>query len=810
MPVELISESNKSPRIISCIDFIKKIKLCIEMANNKIIINMTKPEIKYDWVCIKKNISYDYYFDNLKINWERVVQEYISQTNNSCQLHELMKIYQKYDSQSANFDNIVDFVVSENFTFLNWDLDFKLDTNIFENISSMCNIIYHSCQITDVYKCFIGKYKNKYLEKFKNKTKEEMIEIIKTDFLQTNNFVKNLVQNNYFKEDFFNDLSKNLQDIYSLSIKSELNTNLPDDLGMMKNFFVKIIEKYYNELHPIIWAQILYSILDNIFIELPYTNDEIFQFISGNILKNSGPFILKMIQFIKPMLSEYQISKYSLKNMSYPKLNDKQIDFLLEKIIYKYETYNVLDNFSASVGHICKLQKLSNPSEKIIVKIIKPLSIIQSCWEYKTLISIFPVNSCEQKFIKSILESNGKEFNVFNEINNINKAYQYYTCSYKSIFNLDIEANLTTVKHLPDVLKDKYWFAFSMTMAPGISLEKIINQNIILCDTKIKANLHRCLDLLVYKFFYNIIKNGFYHGDLHSGNIFYSYELSQLTLIDFGCVNEIDIYSDDSSMQTILDILIMSVFYNYDGILDILTKYVNDKYDENKININSKSYNTFKEQLQFYKIQNILNRNEIQKRYLIHNNQIFGKQRVLEENLIEKPIKLNLGESENKSIYKYLELEENINDPNIYDPNIYNNNEILKLIPKNNYSDICLNDVLEKITKFYLSNGINIAIRFTEFYEFQRSYLLLVNVLKNFGYDDIRMSYIINKAIINWKNIPELLHLTTTIKITKIYLREKKLYNDLINNGTKLIQSSGNNDTFFQKHIKQKHIYDKF
>ncbi|AGC01725.1 putative protein kinase [Acanthamoeba polyphaga moumouvirus] len=768
------------------------------MANNKILINMTKPEIEYDWVCIKKNISYDYYFDNLKNNWERAVQEYISQTNNSCQLHELMKIYQKYDSQTTNIDNIIDFVLSENFDFLFRDLDFKLDTNIFKNISNMCNILYHSCQIIDVYKCIIGKYKGKYLEKFKNKNRDEITTIIKMDYSQAKSFVKNLTENS-FKKEFFDNLSKNLQDIYSLSIISELNTNIPDDLGMMKNFFTKIIEKYYNVLHPIIWAQILYNILDNIFIELPYTNDEIFQFISGNILKNSGPFILKIIQFIKPMLTPDQISKYSLKNITYPKLNDKQIDFVLEKIIHDYETYDILENYSASVGHICKLQKLSNPNEKVIVKIIKPLSVIQSCWEYKTLINIFPKNTCEYSFIKSLLESNGKEFNVFNEINNINKAHENYTCSYKSIFNLDIEANLTTIKYLPNILKDKYWFAFCMSLAPGISLDKLLNQKIVLNDTHYRANLHRCLDLLVYKFVYNIIKNGFYHGDLHSGNIFYCHELSQLTLIDFGCVNEIDLYSNDSSIQIILDILIMSIFYNYDGILDKLTKYVNDKCDENKININSKSYSVFKEKLRSYKTQNILNRNEIQKRYLIHNDQIFGKQRISEENLMEKPIKFNHIENKNESIYKYLDLEDNISDSHIYESNTILNNSI----SKNNNYDICLSDILEKITKFYLANGVNIAIRFTEFYEFQRSYLLLVNVLKSFGYDDIRMSYIINKAIINWKNIPELLHLTTTIRVAKIYLQEKKLYNDLINNNIKLIQSCGNNDIFFQKHVKK-------
>ena len=41
---------------------------------------------------------------------------------------------------------------------------------------------------------------------------------------------------------------------------------------------------------------------------------------------------------------------------------------------------------------------------------------------------------------------------------------------------------------------------------------------------------------------------------------------------------------------------------------------------------------------------------------------------------------------------------------------------------------------LAKIFKYYTEKGVNIAIRLSEFYEFQKAYLLLLGVLKQVGY----------------------------------------------------------------------------
>lgn len=784
---------------VPCVDLINKLNKSIEMANDEIINNMTKSGTKYDWVCIKNNITYNYYFEFLKKNWDKIITKHISQTNNPWKIIDFINIHKKINIKENDLQDILNTIISNEISDTSTYpiTDFELSPDMFENISQICHMIFHSFQIIEIYKCFVRKYKIKYSTKYHDKSEHEISSIIKQDFDHIINKIQNIISDKSIKEQFFNNLSVNLYEIYSLTIKNELGNNLPDDLGLLKNLFTKVVSVYYDNLHPVIWTQIFSGIMENIFIDLPNNDQDILKFLSGQILINSGPFILKIIQFIKPMMNKNQIEKYSLDNFTYPKLTNNQINIILNKIINNYDMYNIITHHSASIAHVCQMYHLSDPDNIFVIKIIKPLSIVQSCWEYKILNNIFDKLSCEYDFIKKMLESNGREFNVQNEIDNMKKAFKYYTCTYSSIFGHNIEAKLTTTQFLPNIVNDNSWFAFAMTKAEGMSLDRIIHDKIITKNTIYYHNLHRCLDLLVYKFFYQIIKNGYYHGDLHAGNIFYSHKLSQITLIDFGCVNKIDLFSNNDTSQIIIDILIKSIFYNYSGILDIIIHYVNNKCGETKIDINNSSYNKFNKELKNYRSTNIKNKKHMDEKNKEYNDHLFDINLINQEkNKMHDSINIGKNITSGKNtIYKYLDLELSPEDP------IH-----IQLIPSNysfnnSKNIIGLNDVLEKITKFFLSNGINLAIRFSEFYEFQRAYLLLVNVLKSVDYDNYRMSNIIDKAIINWKNLPELLHLKTTIRATRIYFHERKLYNDFIYSDKKKYNFDDNNDNFFKKHI---------
>lgn len=575
------------------------------------------------------------------------------------------------------------------------------------------------------------------------------------------------------------DIANKLVTIYSFSVGGELDKLIPNELGSLKSFFVKVISTYYDNLHPIIWVQIFRQMIDNFLIDLPRTSEEIFQFVSKYTLLNSGPFILKTLQMIRPVISVETASKYSLTKLSYPLMDSNQVDLILNKVISDWSMYKIMGNFSASVGHVCLVSKVDNPENLFIIKIIKPISIAQSCWEYKKLYSVYPEGSCERSFVQSIIKSNGKELNVLNEINNINKGFENYTGTY-DVFTSEIDAKITTIQNIPDIINEDCWFALTMTLAPGISVSSLVEDDLLKSDTKYRAKLHRCLDLLVYHFFLGIIKSGYYHGDLHGGNMFFSYEKSQLTLIDFGAMGQLDIFGATSDTNTLLDIVIMSIFYNYDGILDTMTDLLNGKCASSgeKINKETTEYTTFKQTLRKHRMTNIITHDMYAERSEKYAEDIFGSKRIDDENK-----KSSLGELPHPkhtpvvidSVYSYLE----VNQPE--KEVVIENRDVLPDFTgvSEDGSHIGFSGILDLIIKFYAKSGINIAVKFTEFYEFQKAYALLLGVLRKTNYSPYRTTIMLRKSIARWQNIPELFNLSTTIHVMSTYYRENNNYTSL-------------------------------
>lgn len=799
---------------LSCLNIFNELNKSIDIANNQIINNMTDPSMQYDWACIKPNLTYDNYYNSIKMDWEQIVNSLINQPNKcTSNVGEIFDTYRHLDPDriararqiisaltsndentniglaGINIDELILDVIATSILKKDIDTYFEVTPNFIQTSKNLSKVLAENCQcqMIDIYKIVIKKYKKKYQNKIQGKSKDEVIELLRNNYRQFKEIFVDFGNNNIQPENKIIDtLSNKLTGLYGFSVESELNRLIPNELGSLKIFFVRVISEYFNNLHPIVWTQIFKGLTENIFVDLPFTTDEFFSYASKQLLLNSGPFILKILQTIRPVLTPELAQKYNLTKLTYPKLNPMQVELILSKVVYNWPMYKILDNFSASVGHVAKVVRVDDPQHIFIIKIIKPLSIAQSCWEYQTLHNIFPPGTCEQAFIKNMLESNGREMNVRNEINNIDRGYRYYTCDYNEIYSIDINAMLTTVQNIENIIHPYSWFALAMTLAPGIPLSKLIEtndyQHLINNDTKYRAKLHRCLDLLVFKFFSNIISNGFYHGDLHSGNIFFSYEQNRMTLIDFGAVGEINLYEDDPDIKTLLDIIIMSVYSNYDEMLDVMTILLNSKCTETQIDMNSLDYKQLKNKLLNYRLQNIRNEEIDAQQREIYKNNIFSDERIQQEknddiNIIHTQYNID-------SIYSYLEIQPK-NKSNV----VVENSDILpKLVDTSVKSNwIGFDQVLTEIITFYAISGVNIAIKLSEFYELQKAYILLLGVLAKVNYDDYRTSIALNKAIVNIKNLSQLKHLSTVIYLTKSYNKERKKHKklkEIINNNS--------------------------
>lgn len=802
---------------MSCMEVVTNIVDSISEVNTEITKNMIEKEVRYEDVCIKPNLTFDFYYSSLKDKWEKIINEYISRTDtctggmqNILFLYEViskLKSGLKTDHrnlidklgdvtpkqiESAAYDKMVDVALNiikgESETSFVMDISMKKTlTNLASTFGDHCQ-----CQMIDIFTYIMSKYKKKYAKKLAGKSREESIKILQRDY----EYIKESVKT--FSKIKSNSVPLSTIDpssVFNFSIDNELNKLVPDELGTMKQFFIKIISQYFNNLHPIIWAQIFKGIMNNIFNDLPLSPAEMFSFVSKYLLLNSGPFILKLLQMIRPILSDEIASKYNLTKLTYPLLEPNQIKIILKQIVIEYDMLNVTYNKSASVGHVCIGYDVRKPDDRFVIKIVKPLAIAQSCWEYSILKDLFPKDSCEANFIKNTLRSNGSEMNVDNEIANLDRGHENYTTDYKTEFGIDIDAKLTTIAHKSGIIKEGTWFALAMTLAPGIPLAELIESKILENDTKFRANLHRCLDLLVTKFFYVLISKGFYHGDLHSGNVFYSFKHKQLTMIDFGAMGDIEIFNNDETTTKLLSILVMSVYYDYDGMLDVLTDILNDRCKEDPksfIDKNSESYQNFKTLLIKHKVKNTLNaqrEKEISTKYLddvsnpnrLNNEQeksiVFPTTSPTVHDTLHGLKDDSIKEDREPSIYDELE--------RIVEPKetVIENRDILPVFTEaiGESESISFAGIMQLVIKFYALSGVNVAIKFAELNELQKAYALLLGVLSKTGYNSYRMSMAIKTGVLNWGHLPKLLNVVTTSNVLSSYWSVSSEYDELKN-----------------------------
>lgn len=522
-----------------------------------------------------------------------------------------------------------------------------------------------------------------------------------------------------------------------INIKSELNNLLPDSLGSLKSFYIEIISQYYDNLHPVIWLYMFEKILNDITLIKLFSSQNMYKYMSNKILLNSGPFMLKILQLITPFLSKEIAEKYDIKKLTYPLMSITEIDLLLKPIMIDYDSYTIIRNFSASVGHVCFV-KNTRTNNIFVIKIIKPLSILQSCAEYDVLHNMYSkkTRKCEYDYVNGLLRSNDDEMNVQNEIANIKICHTMYNMNYK-ILNKNVNVQLTTIRAIENIFNKNTRYAMAMTIANGENINELLEKDILNDKLELRF-LHRCFDLLVYSFFKNILMYGYYHGDLHGGNMLYNKQNRTLTLIDFGSVPKIDLLKLGNDTKTIIKLIMCISYGDYDAILDTLTDLINSKCEcSDTLDKTSTGYNDFKMKLCEYKRENMYI-------YLENSNMI---------NIYEKYLLTTSVEQENKGIIEEINMKGN---------------------------GKTLMSVMDEIMAYYTSMNVNIIIKLGEYYEFQKAFMLLHGVSTKINYDNNRFVLMIRKSLSSaniLKKNKKLLELMP--KLLNYYIKEDHKYKKL-------------------------------
>lgn len=758
-------------------------------ANNTITDNITDligpKAIKRNLVCVRSNVEQEFFSKYVNKEWTKIVNTMV--TESPCALGYFSTIMHGIDIskkintqplQDVLTEEVTDYAVNKltgNTQTFEFSDDFLTTiSSLLVNYADNCG-----CDIYNLFKVIVVNYSGKYRLKYVGKSKEEARTILMEDFKNFNAYIQDLLSN--MQQIQISDITPNSETLTSylnpgnvtnlLSIKKQLDGLIPDVLGEMKKFFATLISSYYAHIHPVIWCQIFAKMCDNFFIQMPITQNEFYQYVSNQLLLNSGPVILKILQMMRPLLDAETQKKYNLNRLTYPLLSDAQVQMILKKILYDIYDYKIIANLSASVGHVVLLKKVDQ-ADPIIVKIIKPLSIVQSCAEYNMLKNVYEKGTCEQKFIDNMIYAIGNELDANNEIRNINDGFKYYTCDYEHVYEFNTGHKLTTLEVIKDIIVPDCWYAIAVTLAKGMPLSKLVENNTIDGDTKFRASLHRCLDLLVYKFFFVLLSKGFYHGDLHAGNIFFSFKAKTMTLIDFGAVGNLNLFANEENVNILFEIIIMSIFYNYEDLMDLLTKYLNTHCNlENNIDTEDTKYIELREELVNYGKESIELQIENDKKYTNNINKIFSQKRIDEEAYeINEEQKVGGRKEGEENIYSYLDLLPHKPET------VIENSEELRNMRLEDSETKTLNQIIEILFKFYATNGVNVAVKFSDLYEFQKAYTLLLGVLFQTKYNFFRMNYAIKQAIMNCEHLSKIFHVTKVIQISKMYLREKAIY----------------------------------
>ncbi|AEJ34945.1 hypothetical protein MIMI_L702b [Acanthamoeba polyphaga mimivirus] len=149
----------------SCLNLIKKLSLAIEETNDEIINNMTQNGIKYDWLCIKNNVTYDFYYKSLKNRLQLVVEEYLMSS-----------------SKQMNFDSLSLSEIEPK--------QFELQFDVSQNINNFIRLIHSqdNNNFIDVFVHLLSKYKAKYGESLFPNEPIKLLILLKI-------FMVNLIQN---------------------------------------------------------------------------------------------------------------------------------------------------------------------------------------------------------------------------------------------------------------------------------------------------------------------------------------------------------------------------------------------------------------------------------------------------------------------------------------------------------------------------------------------------------------------------------------------------------------------------------------
>jgi predicted unusual protein kinase regulating ubiquinone biosynthesis (AarF/ABC1/UbiB family) len=318
-----------------------------------------------------------------------------------------------------------------------------------------------------------------------------------------------------------------------------LNNKTPHFVYMLKQ--KNLFEEYYTRLDYKYKAKVLrgaIKALKNLDEDDLNSNDSEYVKLKGIILskifQNGGPILQKILQRINDALGssgQNSLIREVLKELlvDINPIDDEKAAAILKSRIPRKGIFKDADKLvmvkrlgAASIGqaHI-----ISIDSKKMVVKFIKPGVSEYASYEAELLSEIFegsdPSDLILQNMVKTINRIILTETDLSIEEKNLKQGLKSYNLGDIKAVGLPVELNQKGV--------------MSMELADGKDMDRSFRELCVQENPETLINF----STLQKKLYHHVVSNalfgdGYFHGDLHKGNIFIDTKSKKIILIDFG------------------------------------------------------------------------------------------------------------------------------------------------------------------------------------------------------------------------------------------------------------------------------------
>ena len=332
----------------------------------------------------------------------------------------------------------------------------------------------------------------------------------------------------------------------------------------------------------------------------------------GAVLKGAGPVMQKMLQGINPEMITDPDMKAALADMkdNLEPISEKAINAYLFDIIKtnnddpnatKIEKITVEKSLGqASVGQalLCTLKREGQEAEKVVIKLLRPNANLSARREHDIFMNVAKeMGDGMEATFKGRYKSIKDELDLSQEAANAETAGKVYNYNDKDPYHGQPFTNVTSAG-LADGFKPAH-STMVQKCAQGSTLKKVLNeetgdlQGRNLEELKgIKAKLektHASLTNLSYMWAQEgLFGAGFYHGDLHEGNIIINKE-GKATVIDFGNATQLDANGRTNVIRVIAGMAVSDASIFLKGFENLLeSKSSQDAFKANRPAIEAK------------------------------------------------------------------------------------------------------------------------------------------------------------------------------------------------------------------------------